>query len=248
MRFKLTWIVLLTLFTAIGCSKEKSSDLAQEMAAQRAVLAIRLLIKVRNTEKAREGLVKLEERFGHTKTFAKVINELSRMELASSSPETSLTGVRLIELQKTLLGYRKERGEWPDPGVIAKPLDAWDNELYWIVAEPYKDYDLLIVSAGADGEPGTGDELLVIWVAPELEEEMKKSKTGHKGKNITSKNKNTVVMTLDDLMTLEEESGSPSDRSMTLKQFKTSGEASKKAGQPRRGETIMSLEEIKTKL
>jgi len=253
MRLVFALLVLFSVLSIGACQKEKTTDLAQEMAAQKEIMEIKLLIKEGNDELADKKLVKLEERFGHTKTYIEAKQSLLNAGLTTDSPEIALTGKKLFELENLVLDYRKETGEWPAPGMIAKPLDAWDNELYWIVATPDKSYDLLIISSGKDGDPGTEDELIVVWVAPKLEKK-KSSKADPKGKGGGSDSKKKleesemVVMTLDDLLKMEEKPGAPADRDMTLKQFKTAGNKSKKAGQPRRGETIMTLEEIKTKL
>lgn len=253
MRLILALLAMFALFTAGGCAKEKTTDLAQEMAARKMVMEVKLLMKEGRDKQASEKLIELEKRFGHTKSYTEAKQSLYTTGLSVESPEIALTGIRLIDLENLILSYKKETGKWPAPGMIAKPLDAWDNELYWIVAAPGKSYDLLIISAGPDFKPGTGDELIVVWVKRESE---KKKKTGPdkkgKGAGAGSKKKpgekKSMVMTLEDLLRLEKESGVPVDRDLTLKQFQKAGEASKKAGQPRRGETLMSLEEIKTKL
>lgn len=252
MRQILALLAAFALFTAGACSKEKTTDLAQEMAAQKEIMEIKLLIKDGKNELADKKLVELKERFGHTKTYAEAKQNLLDAVLSTGSQKLAITGKRLIKLENLVLGYRKETGEWPAPGAIAKPLDAWDNELYWVVAGPGKSYDLLIISSGKDGEPGTGDDLIAVWVAPKLDK--KKSKAGRKGKGSESDSKKklkksaSVVMTIEDLMSLESKSGADADMGKTLKQFKKAGKASEKSGQPRQGETIMSLEEIKTKL
>ncbi len=252
MRQILVLLAVFALFTVGACSKEKTTDLAQEVAAQKEIVEIKLLIKDGKNELADKKLAQLKERFGHTKTYEEARQNLLSAGLSSGSRKLAVTGKRLIKLENLLLDYRKETGEWPAPGAIAKPLDAWDNELYWIVAGPGKNYDLLIISSGKDGDPGTGDDLIAVWVAPELDK--KKSKADRKGKGAESDSKKkleesaSVVMTIEDLMNLESEAGAPNDRDMTLKQFKTAGKASKKSGQRRQGETIMSLEEIKNKL
>lgn len=250
MRLILALLAASALFMAGGCAKEKTTDLAQEMAAQKEVMKIKTLFEEGKYGLVNKKLIELEKRFGHTQTYAEAKKGLLGAGFSTESQQVAFTGKRMMELENLMLSYRKETGEWPDPGMIAKPLDAWDNELYWIVAEPGKSYELLIISSGLDGKAGTGDELIVVWIKRSHKNKQLK-KGEEKGEGTLSKKKlnksKSVVMTIDDLLILASESGESADRSMTLKQLQTAGEVSKKAGQPRRGETIMSLEEIKTK-
>ncbi|VAX16278.1 hypothetical protein MNBD_NITROSPINAE03-711, partial [hydrothermal vent metagenome] len=69
MRQILALLAAFALLTAGACSKEKTTDLAQEMAAQKEIMEIKLLIKDGKNELADKKLVQLKERFGHTKTY-----------------------------------------------------------------------------------------------------------------------------------------------------------------------------------
>jgi hypothetical protein len=247
MRLILALLALSALIAVGGCSKGKSSDLAQEMAVQKEIKEVKALIKQDKNKEASKKLAKIEKRFGHTKSFAKAKQRLIDAGFTTESEKIAFTGTKMMELENRLVSYKKDTGQWPAPGMIAKPLDAWDNELYWIVATPEKTYDLLIISAGSDGDPGSGDELIVIWI----KNKPKSGKGAKGGEGHLSKKKlhktNVSIMSVDDLVKMANESGEPEDKSAMLKQFQTEGEASKNAGQPRRRETIMSLDEIKTK-
>jgi len=258
--------VFLTL-TFAGCSEEKETDLAMEMGAQKAIHEIDILINQGKIDEATAKLKELETNYGHTKNYAQAKGRLLNAGISTQSPETVFTSKSLIELENTVLAFYKQAKRWPDPGQVRKPLDAWDNETYWVLGGKNSSYDAIFVSAGPDGIPGSGDEVIVVYVIPGSAKDAKKEKRkeaqegkdtmadtkstkGKAGVDIKAKKKaRTIkVMTLDDLKSMEKSADTPPEDMISLKDLASAGEASKKAGQPRQGETIMSLEELKEKL
>jgi len=255
--------VFLTLFALSlsvffgACSDSgKKSDLAQELAAKQLVLEVKLLVKQGKIEEAGKAMARLEKEFGHTKTYTEEKVGLMRQGIAPQDQRFSITGKRLVELENALLSFRAESGEWPAPGQIHKPLDGWNNETYWIPGTPRTSYDLLVVSAGPDGKPGSGDELMIVWAEEDLGgykdkktgKMVGKTKKTRKKKKRKKKKEAPRVMTLDELRASEKAAGTPLEDIVSLEQLAAIGEKSKKAGQPRKGEMVMSLDEIREKL
>ncbi len=258
--------VFLTL-TFTGCSEEKKTDLAMEMGAQKAIHEIDILINQGKVDEATAKLKELETNYGHTKNYAQAKGRLLNAGLSTQSPETVFTSKSLIELENTVLAFYKQAKKWPDPGQVRKPLDAWDNETYWIIGGKKSSYDAIFVSAGPDGVPGSGDEVIIVYVIPGSAKDTakEKRKRAQEGKDVTADVKSAQgktgvnikakkaarkikVMTLEDLKSLEKSAGTPPEDMISLKDLASAAETSRKAGQPKQGETIMSLEELKEKL
>lgn len=258
---KLTFpIFAIFVFIMIGCSEsEKKTDIAQELAAKKMVAEIKLLIKQGKTKKAIKAALALEEKYGHTKIYAAEKSQFLRKGISAQDQTVALTSTRIIELENALLSFRRETGDWPDPGQIYKPLDAWNNELYWIVGEPENSYDILVVSAGPDGQHGSGDELMVVWTEEDIGgykdkqtgKVVGKKKKSKKKKDAKAKKKkkkrSPKVISLNDLIKDEKANGTPSDKMMSLDQLNSAADRSRKAGQPKQGEMVLSLDEIKEK-
>jgi len=107
-------LLLFVLFPA-ACAEEKKTDLALEMGAQRVVKEIELLVKQGKTEQANAQLAELEQKYGHTKTYEESKPRLINKGLSTASPEIALTSKGLIELENTVLSFRKQTGVWPEP-------------------------------------------------------------------------------------------------------------------------------------
>lgn len=261
---RLLMTVMVAAIMAAACSGEKKSDLAQEMAARQMAKEINLLLQNGKPIEANEKLMELEKKFGHTKTYAEAKSAFLSAGLSTQSPKVALTGKKLIELENTVVGFRKSTGRWPAPGEVKKPVDAWHNETYFLLGKPHNSYDLLLVSAGADGKPGSGDELIVVWLekgtekakrlqAKQQGDKKEKQTTGVKVEKKASGapslagnvKKKAAVITLDELRKMETAAGVPETEIMSLEQLSAAGEASRKAGQPSSEEAVLSLEEIK---
>lgn len=242
----------MSLFACSG--GEPKTDLPQEMAARQAVADIKTLVKRGKMDEAQKAVAELKEKYGHTKTYAENRADLLREGLSAENQEIALTGKRLIELENSLVALYRETGEWPAPGRIYKPLDAWGNQTYWITGTARTNYDLVVVSSGPDGEPGSGDELMVVWAEEDLGG-YKDKRTGQMvGKTEKSKKKKRKkagagrVMTLGELNALEKEAGTRPEELLSLDELAEMGEKSRKAGQPRKNEMVLSLDEIKSNL
>lgn len=158
-------VLLAAALMLAGCEDKKpKSDLAQEMGAQKLIYEIDNLTSQGDYDGAREVLKNLQAQFVHTQTFINQKRRLESIGVSNESPDQSLTAARLIELENIVLAFRAENGRWPDPGEVKRPLDAWNNETYWMEGGPRNSYDLLVMSAGEDGQPGSGDELMVVYV------------------------------------------------------------------------------------
>ncbi len=253
-------VIAICVLIVIGCSgSEKKTDIAQELAAKKMVAEVKLLIKQGKSKKAALLALKLEDKYGHTKIFAEAKAQFMRKGVSGKDQNIVLTSTRLIELENALLAFRRETGDWPTPGQIFKPLDAWNNELYWIVGEPENSYDMLVVSGGADGSPGTGDEIMVVWTEEDIGGYKDKKSGKIVGKRKKSKKKKDAaakrkkkknapkVMTLDDLRKEERAHGVPDDKMISLDQLNAAADRSKRGGQPKKGEMVLSLDEIKEK-
>ncbi|VAX19732.1 hypothetical protein MNBD_NITROSPINAE02-62 [hydrothermal vent metagenome] len=253
-------LIMICVFFLIGCSgSEKKTDLAQELAAKQMVAEVKLLIKQGKPKKAALLAMKLEKKYGHTKIFTEAKAQFLRKGVSAKDQTLALTSTRLIELENALLAFRRETGDWPAPGQIFKPLDAWNNELYWVIGEPENSYDILVVSPGPDGQPGSGDEIMVVWTEEDIGgykdkksgKIVGKRKKSGKQKDASAKKKKKrsapEVVTLDDLLKEERAHGVPNDKMMSLGQLNRAADRSKSAGQPKKGEIVLSLDEIKEK-
>ncbi|MGK7346377.1 MAG: hypothetical protein ACNS63_11290 [Candidatus Nitrospinota bacterium M3_3B_026] len=254
MKNRTVFFLAVSLLLAACSGGEPKTDLPQEMAAQQAVADIKLLVKRGKMDEAQKAMAQLEKKYGHTKTYSENKADLLREGLASENQDIVLTGKRLIELENSLIAFYRESGEWPAPGQIYKPLDAWGNETYWIIGTERTNYDLVVVSSGADGKPGSGDELMVVWAEEDLSG-YKDKRTGKMvGKTRKSKKKKQKktgaeqVMTLGELNALEKESGTRPEELLSLDELAAMGEKSRKAGQPRKNEMVLSLDEIRSNL
>ena len=202
-------------------------------------------------EEASALFVEFESRYGHTKTYLESVTKLKNLGVSKENPGEAYTAQKLIELENALFLFKAQTGDWPEFGQIRKPLDAWNNETYWVFGSEKASYDMLILSSGPDSRPGSGDELMIVLTRKKPGSDGKKdpdnakpdSKQGKSRVNSTEHR----VMSLDELKKLEAESGTPSEHMISLDTLATAGKLGKKAGQPKEGETVLSLEELKSK-
>lgn len=251
---KIATLLIVIAAVSLGCSsEEKKSDLPQEMAAKKLIMEIKLLMKQNNNEEAAKQMARLEKEFGHTRTYEEEKAGLYRQGLSPENQDISLTGKRLVEMENALIAFRNETGEWPAPGQIHKPLDAWGNEVYWILGSVRTTYDIVVVSAGPDGKPGSGDELMLVWAEEDLGgykdkrtgKMVGKTRKTKKSEKAEAKADKQKVVTLEELKESELSAGTKPEDIVSLEDLAQVGERSRKAGQPRKGEMVMSLDEIR---
>lgn len=261
-RFPVAVALALALFMGSACEEkapEKQSDLAQEMAARQEIKAIKTLLVNDKMADARSRFDIAKARFGHTALWKQENgdNMLAEGGKLSETEKASASGAALIKLQNLVIGFRKETGTWPAPGQIRRPADAWNNDTYWVVGTPNDSYDLLLVSSGPDGKPGSGDELIVVWTEEDIGGYKDKQTGAIVGKRNKTRNpvggktgrevkegKASQVMSIDDLSKIDDAAGFPPEQSVDLDELQASGRAHEQVSQPREGEMVLSIDEI----
>lgn len=248
-------VIVVGLVSCTGSSNEPKTDLAKEMGARKLLKEAVALVRQNKIKEASAVAKKLETEFAMTKAYQEGKVNLARMGLSDGDDMgTSVTATRLVELQNSLLSFKKETGEWPGKGQMKAHVDAWNNDLYWAFGDKKNNYDLLIVSSGLDGVPGTGDELMIVWSEKKMDGRKDKG-TGDivGGDDIVAKKGITKggapeVMTLDELLTSEMSSGTQKENLLSLQDLSKAAEGSKSSGVQGDGEMVLSLDEIKDKL
>jgi len=232
-----------------GCEDKKpKSDLAQEMGAQKMIYEIDNLTSQGDYDGARAILKDLQARFGHTQTFINQKRRLENIGVSNDSPDQSLTAARLIELENIVLAFRAENGRWPDPGEVKRPLDAWNNETYWMEGGLQNSYDLLLMSAGADGQPGSGDELMIVYVDDhEGATRRNVANDANLGAAAQSRARSggesggSRLMSVEQLRALEGGKAHAEEKTVTLDELKAAAQPSGQAGD----EKVVTLDELK---
>ncbi|MBF0170517.1 MAG: hypothetical protein HQK87_05440 [Nitrospinae bacterium] len=259
-------LAALTLFGA-ACEKEAppppKTDLAQEMGAKKEVEELKALWRAGKTAEALSRFEVADKKYGHTKTFAAAKAELKMSPGERDALERAeATAKALVQLENRVLAFRKETGSWPAPGQVSAPKDGWNHDTYWVAGDANSSYDLLIVSAGADGAPGSGDELIIVWTEEDiggykdkqsgkLVGKTKKSRKpvgGANGKEV-AEGKSTEVMTIEELTAIDKEAGFAPEQSVDVATLKAMGESHAQAAQPSGDDAmVLSITELEQSL
>ncbi len=249
-------IIFAITFTACSGGGGGATDLPTEMAAQKAIKEVILLYKQGKTDEALKRMDLINSKYGHTASYAESKAKFMHMGLAGSVDDAgfSLTAISLIKLQNAVIAFRRQTGKWPAPGQIKKPLDAWGRECYWVVGNAKQSFDILIVSGGPDMIPGTGDEVIVVWTQDDVGGytdkttgkkigKVKKKRRPVKGKEVNEGHA-SQAMSVADMMKQDKEAGYEEHETISLNSLESIGNQSLKAGQPRSGEMVLTLDEI----
>ncbi len=266
-RYATVALLAATLLLGAGaCEKEApppATDLAMEMGAKKEVEELKALWRAGKSAEALARFAVADKKYGHTKIFAAAKEELKMSPGERDAMErASMTGKALVKLQNLVLSFRRETGSWPAPGQVLRPADGWNHETYWVPGDANSSYDLLIVSPGADGKPGSGDELIIVWTEEDIggykdkrtgkmvgkTKKSRKPVGGEKGNDV-AEGKTTEVMTIEQLTSMDKEAGFSAEQTVDLGALKSMGDAHAAAGQPRGDDAmVLSISELEQSL
>jgi len=164
-RIAVQMVYLFSLIVLSSCSSSNESEKLDPIREKEASIIntkANNLFFVGKKIKAMRLLDQLWEDYSDTKVGRDAQAKWEKKGYSLGVALTSLTSIRMIEVENSIVEYRTKKGRFPTKSEIHAPMDGWGKLIFFKIFTMKAGYDFIVYSAGPDTKVKTDDDILIV--------------------------------------------------------------------------------------